>query len=179
MLRHPHWEWTVFSLCRADDRDRAPKFARVCDALRSAPLISDLDDGAPLAEIDAPREIGGRLREVLGERRWDVCLTHGAGGEYGHPRHVQVHAQVLRAAAMGWLAVGEVWAYACVCDPRTGHCRPDPAADALLALTPAELSEKKRLVRDVYGYAEDSFEVTACITPEAFRRCPPMQGTQS
>ncbi|HET6453881.1 MAG TPA: hypothetical protein VFI02_05705, partial [Armatimonadota bacterium] len=49
-------------------------------------------------------------------------------------------------------------------------CCADPQADIIVELSEEQLSEKRRIVREVYGYDEDSFELCACISPEAFRR---------
>ena len=44
ILAHPQIQWTVFSLCRGDDGDRAPKFRKVCKFLGAKAIISDLED---------------------------------------------------------------------------------------------------------------------------------------
>lgn len=170
ILRHPDWDWTILSLCRGTDRDRRPKFDRVCEHLQAQGIISDLDDGDPLKSIYPPGDIGWRIRQHTWDRDWDLCITHGADGEYGHPRHRQVHGEILRLAANGLLRCGELWTFACVCDPETGRCLPQRDADVRIALTGEQLAEKKRIVREMYGYGQDSFEVKACVSPEAFHR---------
>jgi LmbE family N-acetylglucosaminyl deacetylase len=170
MLQNPHWDWTVLCLCRADDADRRLKFRAVCEALDVAGYMSDLDDGDPLKPIRASREIGRRVRERLTGMDWDLCLTHGANGEYGHRRHREAHAEVLRLAASGTLRCGEVWTFAYACNPRSGRCRALTDADILLPLTDAQLAEKRRIVHEQYGYGRESFEVRACISPESFHR---------
>ena len=170
VLRNPGWEWIVLSLCRAHDPDRAPKFRRACDRLGATGVMSDLDDGAPPKPIDASGEITDRILAFLPGTRWDLCLTHGRNGEYGHERHRQVHTQVLRLVRDGTIGCDEFWAFAYECDTAAGACKPAPWADVLVELTAAELAEKKRVVRELYGYAEQSFEVNACISPECFKR---------
>ena len=75
-------------------------------------------------------------------------------------------------AAGGELRCGAVWTFACVAHPQTGQCEPQTNADILVAIDEAHLAAKKHIVRDVYGYPEGSFEVTACISPEGFHRRP-------
>ena len=41
----------------------------------------------------------GAIAEVLAELRPDVVITHGSGGEYGHPQHLFTHQAVLAALA--------------------------------------------------------------------------------
>ncbi|MFO7900958.1 MAG: PIG-L family deacetylase [Planctomycetota bacterium] len=168
ILRHRDWEWTVVALCRGGDPDRRPKYDRVCRRLGVTGFISGLDDSDPLEPIDAEREIGGRVLEHLATDEWDLCLTHGRNGEYGHKRHQQVHEVVSALADRGLISCRRLWTFACEAESPSGACRPAPWADRRLALSDDELAEKKRIVRDEYGYPEDGFEVRACISPEAF-----------
>jgi len=170
VLQNLGWEWTVFSLCRADDEDRSGKFKSVCATLGLVGFMSDLDDGAPLKPIDPQKEIGDRIIPIAGDRDWDLCLTHGENGEYGHQRHREVHDEVLRLFHCGIVKCGELWTFAYQCSERSGACRAAQGADIIVELTGTQLAEKKRIVRDQYGYSGDSFEVKACISPEAFRR---------
>lgn len=170
LLAKPHWDWTVLSLCRADDANRAPKFRRVCRLLGAAALISDLDDGAPLAPIHPPRDIGLRIRAHVADRRWGRVFTHGANGEYGHRRHREIYHEVLRLVGSGVLRCDDLWTFAYSHQSDTGHCTGRQDADIEIPLKADHLAEKARIVRDIYGYANDSFEVTACISPECFDR---------
>ena len=170
ILRHPQWEWTVLSLCRADDADRRPKFERVCSVLGATGIVSDLDDSATLKAIDPEVEIGGRVLAHLGGRDWDLCLTHGPNGEYGHERHKQVHRVVKMLVEREQLRCRRLWTFAYDYSAEAGACLPADWADRTLALSPQELGEKKRIVREEYGYPEDGFELRACISPECFAR---------
>ncbi len=170
ILRHPDWEWTVLSLCRGDDPDRSPKFKAVCPQLRATGIISDLNDSEPLLEINPGREIGPRIVGAIGETAWDLCLTHGRNGEYGHRRHKEVHGEVVRLIEEGMLQCEELWTFAYECDTVTKPCRPASWADIFVELAEKELAEKRRIVQEEYGYGKDSFEVMACISPEVFQR---------
>ena len=170
ILQHPEWDWTVLSLTRASDPSRCPRFKAVCAELDIAGHICDLDDGDPPKPIDPRRDIGGRIRAHLHDMSWDICLTHGRNGEYGHPRHKEVHAEVARLAENGTIPCRELWTFAYVCDARTGACLPRRDADIRLVLTEQQLAEKKRIIHEEYGYGQDSFEVRACISPESFHR---------
>ncbi len=169
ILRHQEWNWTVLSLCRGDDLDRAPKFSRVCDLLDVDGCISNLDDSPELEPIDINHELCSMILEFLPDGGWDVCITHGPGGEYGHQRHRDIHEAVKLLVKTGRLNCGELWTFAYRCDAATADCKPAADADMLLELTAAELDRKRKIVANEYGYAADSFEVRACISPEAFR----------
>jgi len=174
ILQHPDWDWTVLTLCRVDDTDRAPKFKKVCAHLNAAGFMSDLDDSPHLRSIDPEKDIGARIMATVGNTSWDLCLTHGPNGEYRHRRHKEVHTEVVRLATEGRLRCDELWTFAYECDSQTGACRPAPWADRFVELTNEQLAEKKRIIREMYGYVEDSFEVKACVSPEAFRRVQPI-----
>lgn len=169
LLRRPRWRWTVLSLCRAGDPDRAARFYRVCERLGCKGVMEDLDDSSPLAPVDGPRDIAPLIRRHAGLVRWDLCITHGENGEYGHPRHRQVHAEVVRLAREGELSCRRLWVFALQCD-KVGNCRPLEEADVRVPLSDEELAAKRRIVRELYGFAADSFEVRACISPESFAR---------
>jgi LmbE family N-acetylglucosaminyl deacetylase len=179
ILQRPDWDWTVLSLCRADDTDREPKFRAVCAHIGATGHISDLDDSSPPAAIDARAEIGGRVGRILGEQAWDIVLTHGADGEYGHLRHRQVHAEVLRLVGEGVLGASRLWCFAYVCENPQGNCLPAGEADRFEELSDSVLAEKKRIVAEMYGYPPDGFEVLACICPEAFRVVNLQKGIES
>ena len=179
VLQHPQWDWTVLSLSRADDADRGPKFQKVCGRLGARGLISTLDDGNPPADIECAKEIGGRVERLLPTGPWDMCLTHGANGEYGHVRHTQVHDEVLRLVGEGVLVCRELWTFAYDCQAGAGLCAPATDADVRIDLTGEQLRTKKGIIQNDYGYGPESFEVTACISPEAFyRRTVPIKETQ-
>ena len=166
ILQHPEWDWTVLSLSRADDPDRCPKFYRVCDILSMTGYISDLDDSNPLKPINPRIDIGCRIVEHLTLIPWDLCITHGSNGEYGHQRHKETHTEILELISDGILECNELWTFAYDCDAQTNVCHVAPQADMIIELSDAHLQEKRRIIRDIYGYGEDSFEFSACISPE-------------
>ena len=177
ILQNPDWDWTVLSLCRANDPDRYRKFRTVCESLNVEGYISNLDDGNPLKKISQICQIGYRIHEYLSGTDWGLCLTHGPSGEYGHQRHVEVHNEVVRLVETGDLRCGELWTFAYHCNPETGECHVLPDADIVISLTPDQLAEKRRIIHEQYGYGRDSFEVRACISPEAFyRHCAARKG---
>jgi len=77
---------------------------------------------------------------------------------------------VVRLVIGGRLRSDELWTFAYECDSQTAACCPSPWADRLVDLTKDQLADKKRIIRETYGYRKDSFEVKACVSPEAFRR---------
>ena len=165
---HPEFDWTVLSLCRLNDPDRYPKFKAVCEILGAHGIICDLDDSPELLPLDLEKEVGGRILDALGRTSWNLCLTHGRNGEYGHLRHKQVHDEVARLVAAGRLDCRAFWTFAYECDAQQGRCEPAAWGNKLITLSESRLAAKKVIVQDVYGYDSGSFEAKACISPESF-----------
>jgi LmbE family N-acetylglucosaminyl deacetylase len=170
ILQHPDWDWTIMSLCRADDPDRAPKFKKVCHIYEAKTVITDLDDSSVLLPIDPKTDIGQRIVESIGGTPWDLCVTHGRNGEYGHARHREIHAEVLRLVAEERLRCQRLWTFAYDCDSEASRCRAASWGEERVELTTEQLAQKKRIISEEYGYAKDSFEVKACISPESFHQ---------
>ena len=170
ILAHPEWDWTVLSLCRADDIDRRPKFERVCAELGAKALITTVDDSEPPMDIDPGVHIGSRIRTLTEDGEWGLVLTHGWNGEYGHQRHVEAHMVVHDLVIDGDLWCQALWSFAYDFDNRRRACRPAHNADVRFRLTPELLARKQELITAVYGYAPDSFEARGCISPEAFNK---------
>ena len=168
ILRHADWDWSVLALSRREDLDRAPKFVRAVAELGARGWMSDLDDSPVLAALSPDlREIKSRIRE-LPSPEYDLILTHGPAGEYTrHERHEQVHRAVCEMTDAGELH-GRV-AYFAYLDC-AGQCWPRPADDAQIRvdLSDAEYQRKQRIIREIYGLADGSFEQSAAGPVEAF-----------
>lgn len=168
IIDHSDWKWTVLSLCRSDDLDRCPRFRKVCKRLGTRGIISDLDDSPNLLDIDLQQEIDTRILTSLELTEWDLCITHGRNGEYGHLRHQQIHRQVLKLAKAGRLSCRQLWTFAYQCPDSSSPYQPTSWADKLIPLSADTLAKKRNIVQNEYGFAPDSFEVKACISPESF-----------
>jgi len=174
IMKHPQISWSVFSLCRASDTDRAPKFRKVChDHLFAQPIITDLDDEDKLSVAETIPVIKQLIKEQIGDRHFDYLFTHGANGEYGHPRHIGIHQAVKQMIQQQELhfTTGFYLAYQ---KENTGENEatskliPDQP-DYILELTASELNLKKQIVAEQYGYDQDGIDVNYCTNPESFR----------
>jgi len=91
-------DWTVIC-CSIPVRDpvRAWKFFNACERLGATARL--------LPFVEDPR---GQLQglEHLSLSGFEVVVSHGEAGEYGHPHHVQVHHAVRARAAGRMLAIG-------------------------------------------------------------------------
>jgi LmbE family N-acetylglucosaminyl deacetylase len=172
IIRHPEAEWQIISLCRANDEDRSSRFFRAANALNARALISDLDDSPTLLPLSRDlREIKERIMPLV-EGTFDLIFTHGPRGEYTrHVRHEQAHRAVAELVENGRLS-GSLISFAYEDDG--GRYTPRPAEDAsiLVTLSSSELSRKRHIIRNIYGFREDSFEFKAAGNVEAFRGSP-------
>lgn len=162
-------DWTIFSLCRQDDADREPKFKRVCAYCGAKGIIADLDDKDALDKSEAKARAKALIKKKIKADDYDYIFTHGANGEYGHPRHVAVYEAVKELLSEKYLKPEAVFYFNYL--KKNGGNTLSPALKSLvLNLTPAELKEKKRIVAEMYGYPWDGIDVGYCTNPEAFLR---------
>lgn len=124
LLRHPAIDWTVIA-CSIPRRDpeRAWKFYEACAELGAQGRV------LPVQETEATQPLGLDLLDLSG---FDLVVTHGAAGEYGHPHHRQVHRVVRAMVPARLLAIG--W-------------RPGGGGTHWLALQPSEVARKLAALR--------------------------------
>jgi LmbE family N-acetylglucosaminyl deacetylase len=173
IMQNPSWNWTIFSLCRVDDLNRAPKFKKVCDRLKAKSIITNLDD-----ESDEPLLTEGIKEMILSnlkEKNYDYIFTHGKNGEYGHIRHLDVHEAVTELVEEKKLQCEKLWFFAYIpSSQRSLHNKEifipiaDKKADWRIQLTDKQHKEKLKLITDIYGFIPPIFETMAAGKEEAF-----------
>jgi len=95
ILMHPEWHCKVFSLCRASDEDRAPKFQHVLLRLGASGYMADFDDGPEQSAL-SEKEVQQEVLNFIDNNHFDLVLSHGPQGEYTrHRRHEEVSTAVL------------------------------------------------------------------------------------
>ena len=144
IARNKKIDWTIFSLCRASDRDRAPKFRRVCEHYGAQSIIADLDDDDKLNLEEAKKEAKRIILEKIDFDEFDYIFTHGANGEYGHERHVAVHLAIDELIKKKKINPETVFYFNYVKN-KDNSLKPD-SNSVINQLSEKELSEKKRIV---------------------------------
>ncbi len=163
-LLRTKFDKTIISLCRRDDEDRAPKFKEACKILEAKSFISDLED-EKLDELEE-EEIIKRIRKFTDGKKYDFLFTHGKNGEYGHKRHKDVHKAVIKMLKDKTLKAERIFFFSYV--EKGKSCYPNKDADKFIYLSDLFFKKKKGLIKDVYGFKENSFEEKCCRNVESF-----------
>jgi LmbE family N-acetylglucosaminyl deacetylase len=166
-------DWTILCLCRKDDKDREPRFRRACKFFGAAGSISDLDD-ENVEQLVKDEEIRSRINDMITEtgcgRRFDLLMTHGRNGEYGHLRHKQVHKVVRQMLGDGEIASRQVLFFNYAMSRRGNFAEPKVrGSTSKTELNSDTLKKKRRLIRYIYGFNDGSFEERSCSGTETFK----------
>ncbi|MCK4553894.1 PIG-L family deacetylase [Candidatus Parcubacteria bacterium] len=170
ILKHPQIDWTIFSLCRASDPDRAPKFKRVCKHYGAKAIITDLEDDDKLSLKQTLLIIKKLITKNVSNKKFNYIFTHGSNGEYGHPRHLGVHQAVKQLIKEKNLQPQAIFYFNY---KKTGQKEFSPLtarknSDLILKLTKAEFAKKKKIMTDIYGFDANGIDANYCTNPEAF-----------
>jgi len=170
ILLHPEAKWTVVTLCRKSDIDRAPKFFRAIEHLNATGAMGDLDDQPeqlPLARLRTQSEI----LSLLPSSQFDLIITHSFRGEYTrHLRHEETGKAVLALWKCGMLSAKEIWMFAYEDGGARYLPRPVKTADQVIKLSKKIWQRKYDIITGIYGFGPDSFEAKITPREEAFWR---------
>ena len=168
MLLHPDVEWTVVTLCRKSDPDRAPKFFKALEGLNAAGSMADLDDGPEQRPLNHAG-VRKTVKMLLPRQRFDLMITHGPSGEYTrHLRHEETAKAVLALWKEGKLPAERLWTFAY--EDGDGQHLPSAVEQAeLLIELPDEIWQKKySIITNIYGFSQNSWEARTTPRQEAF-----------
>ena len=173
ILQNPDWNWTIISLCRKNDPDRAPKFRKICKILNARSIISDLDDEnlepLPVSEVTE------KIKENLPRKKYDFVFTHGKNGEYGHIRHKEVHKAIKRMIEEKEIDCKKIYFFSYLPDgmkwKEDSNLRipiANTKSSLRICLDDDSLQKKIELITKVYGFGPESFEALSCGSRETF-----------
>jgi LmbE family N-acetylglucosaminyl deacetylase len=172
ILSHPQWSCFIVSLCRGKDPDRAPKFFKTLEILRSKGSMGDLNDG-PEQTILEDNEVEEAILDHLPSTRFDLIITHNPSGEYTrHRRHEETGKAVQRLWKFGMLHSSLLWTFAY--EDNNGEHYPEAVAKASVykVLTKHIWKRKYSIITDTYGFEKGSFEAQTTPKAEAFWQLP-------
>lgn len=165
ILFHPQWNWTIISLCRAADADRAPKFFKALQLYGAQGVMGDMDDGPEQTPL--PDEVvENQVLALLPPQHYDLVITHHPQGEYTrHLRHEEVSAAVIRLWQQGRISADELWAFAYEDGLKSYFPEAVPEATIYHVLDKDIWQRKYKVITETYGFKTDSWE--AATTPQA------------
>lgn len=170
MLMHPGVKWTVVTICRKSDADRAPKFFKALEEFGARGFLGDLDDGPEQNALDNG-EIQRTIMELLPCDRFEMVITHSTAGEYTrHLRHEETAKAVMRLWEAGKLYAGEVWSFAYEDGGGEYLPRAERSADLQIDLPEHIWQKKYDIITRIYGFSRDNFEAKTTPRREAFWR---------
>ena len=168
ILMNPQIQWTVITLCRKSDPDRAPKFFKAIAELGANGAMGNLDDGPDQKPLDEPH-VQREILKLLPSRQFDLIITHGLHGEYTrHLRHEETASAVLALWKSSKLSSKQLWTFAY--SDNGGSQLPQAAEnpDLLLNLPNKVWQNKYNIITNIYGFSPDSFEAKVTPKNEAF-----------
>jgi LmbE family N-acetylglucosaminyl deacetylase len=169
MLMHPKVKWTVATLCRKSDPDRAPRFFKALEKYSAVGFMANLDDGPEQTPLDN-NQVQKTIELILPSKRFDIIITHSTSGEYTrHLRHEETAEAVLALWKSGRLSADELWAFAYEDGNRKYLPRAIEHADLLVGLNKEIWQKKYDIITKIYGFNKDSFEAKTTPREEAFR----------
>ncbi|MDO8625405.1 MAG: PIG-L family deacetylase [Candidatus Diapherotrites archaeon] len=170
ILAHPNWKWHIICLSRDTDSDRAPKFRKVCKELGAQGSIHGFKDDDPLDEVQDIGKLADGIARIVGDESFDFVFFHNKNGEYGHIRHRETHAAVMRLLDDNRLRVRHAYCFAVKRDQSRAFAVPMARGALELRLSPRLLEQKRFLIHSVYGFGMDGFEMRCANAVERFRR---------
>jgi len=173
ILSSPGVDWTIISLCRKHDKDRAPRFFNACREYGARCAMSDIDDDHPGRSL---RSLAGMKKSILAMvddvgpgRRYDDIFTHGKNGEYGHKRHKEVHESVRELVSEGKLSCKRILFFNYVRDKGGSFCVPNVrGSDIVNKLDKIVLKRKSIIISSVYNFKYGGFEAASSAGLESF-----------
>ncbi|MBI2023639.1 PIG-L family deacetylase [Candidatus Giovannonibacteria bacterium] len=170
ILQNRNLQWTIFSLCRASDKDRAPKFKKVASEFYKAKgVITDLEDEGILNVKESVPIIKNIIKKELKKKNFSYIFTHGENGEYGHPRHRGVHYAVAELISENKLVAGKFFNFAYKLDKKKNSGASAKNAGLQSWLSAGIFKTKEKIINSAYGFGKDSFEFKSLSPVETFR----------
>ncbi len=168
ILMNPQCNWTIISLCRGNDLDRAPKFSEALAVYGATGAMGNLDDGPEQKPIPQ-KEIETAIQLLLPPVHYDLMMTHSPAGEYTrHKRHEETGRTVSYLWKKKTIDSGELWFFAYEDHHKTVYPKAIQHADRIIDLPEPVRLRKYSMITRTYGFSKESFEAMTTPGKEAF-----------
>lgn len=164
-------DWTIFSLCRKNDIDRAPKFKKVCDYYNAKSIISNLEDEGIMSIKESLPEIENRIIKNIKKKYFTYIFTHGCNGEYGHERHIGIHKIAKKIVKEKIINCDKLFFFAYGLNSQKKIIN-SKKFNFINNLNYKLLKNKKEIIKKLYGFSQKSFENRSCLARETFYENP-------
>jgi LmbE family N-acetylglucosaminyl deacetylase len=170
ILERPSWNWFIMTLCRASDKNRAPRFFTALKVLGASGNMGDLDDSPELKPL-AEQKVQAAILQLLPQKNFDIIISHDPSGEYTrHIRHEETGRAVRALWHAGKITARELWTFAYEDSPVSRLPQAIRTAPLYRMLPEKIWRSKYSIITETYGFAENSFEAATTPRAEAFRR---------
>jgi hypothetical protein len=171
ILLNPKVHWTIFCLTRKSDKDRRPKFERVCARYKAKAIITDLNDDGKISLKDSISVIKRLLSLKLKNKHFYYCFTHGQNGEYGHERHLGIHQAVKEWNPYNKLKSNYffVFNYNKTTNNNESSMTIANDSDYFVKLDKKIFKEKKTIQSLMHGYPWNGIDNNLCTKMEGFK----------
>lgn len=95
-----NWDTTVVCMTRASDKNRNPKYKKAMKILGVRANSYDFDD---TKHVPISFEDYKKVFKKYSKIKYNLIFTHGIDGEYGHPRHKEIHKAVKKLLKQNFL----------------------------------------------------------------------------
>ena len=169
ILHFKNIDWTIFSLCRGNDSDRAPKFKKVCQYYNARGLISELEDEDIMSVKESVPKIKKIITDKLAGRKFTYIFTHGYNGEYGHARHLGTHRVVKELVRNKTVTCEKLFFFSYKLNYKGNIINYIKRSNFATELDDKMFTKKKNIVQNIYGYGKMTPEVSNyCLPKETF-----------
>jgi LmbE family N-acetylglucosaminyl deacetylase len=168
ILSHPSWQWFIVCLCRGSDNDRAPRFLKTLQVLRSDGIMGDLDDGPEQKPLDE-NDLEHTILQLLPSMHFDLIISHNPSGEYTrHVRHEEIGKAVIKLWHTGKISANELWTFAYEDGDSKYYPRPIETSSIFHILAEQIWLKKYSIITEIYGFKKNSFEAETTPRAESF-----------
>jgi LmbE family N-acetylglucosaminyl deacetylase len=168
ILSHPSWKCFIVCLCRASDKDRAPRFYNAIKILKSEGVMGNIDDGPDQKPLDE-KVVESAIMKLLPYKHFDLVISHGPLGEYTrHIRHEETGKAVIKLWHAGKISTDELRTFAYEDGNKKYYPKPVENATIYKALTKQVWLKKYSIITETYGFKKNSWEAETTPRVESF-----------
>jgi LmbE family N-acetylglucosaminyl deacetylase len=168
ILNHPSWKCFIVCLCRASDKDRAPRFYNAIKILKSEGVMGNIDDGPDQKPLDE-KVVESAIMKLLPHKHFDLVISHDPSGEYTrHIRHEETGKAVIKLWHSGKISTDELRTFAYEDGNKKYYPKQVENATIYRALTKQVWLKKYSIITETYGFKKNSWEAETTPRVESF-----------